>query len=67
MGMKSKGLDFCPGICSATCMQQSTMNWIKKGPTALNQGFLHPTSLWQWPEANIYKGQKQAVYAEIVF
>lgn len=50
--MESKGLDLCPGICSATCsrenaakpealgMQQYTLKWIKKGHTALKQGFV---------------------------
>lgn len=57
MEMESKGLDLCPGVCSATCnrgnaterealgMQQYTLKQIKKGHIAPKKGFVKPSSL----------------------
>lgn len=52
MEIERKGLDLCPGVCSATCnrgnatepealaMQQNTLKQIKKGHIASKQGFV---------------------------
>lgn len=52
MEMESKGLDLCPGVCSAACnrgnatepealaMQQCTLKQIKQDHIAAKQGFI---------------------------